>query len=146
MKQRGLSFSKKSIKQPGPSQKKKSSHCFISRLPLPIFGLYQTTWSGYSKKSLYQTTSTIFFSNSRSLERQGLFIETQQTGENADNSYAKFLCNLRIQTLTRQAKTICVLANSQMTKFQATNFVTILSSFNIFMRKCISISGKFSPS
>ena len=138
MKQRGLSFSKKSIKQPGPSQKKKSSHCFISRLPLPIFGLYQTTWSGYSKKSLYQTTSTIFFSNSRSLERPGLFIETlEQTGENADNSYAKFLCNLRIKTLTRQTKNICVLANSQMTKSQATNVVTILSSFNILMHKYI---------
>ena len=40
----------------------------------------------------------------------------------------------KIHTLTRQAKNICVLANSQTKISQTTNFVTILSSFNILMR------------
>ena len=39
------------------------SYCFISGLPRPIFGLYQTT-------------STLFFSDYRSLERPGLIIKS----------------------------------------------------------------------
>ena len=71
-----LNNSKKSLSNNKVHLRKNWTYCFVSGLPRPIFGPYQMTWSGYLEKSLCYTTSTIFFSNSRGLERPVLMIET----------------------------------------------------------------------
>ena len=71
-----MNFFKKSLSNNQVHLRKNWMYCFVSGLPRPIFGPYQMTWSGYLEKSLCYTTSTIFFSNSRGLERPVLMIET----------------------------------------------------------------------
>ena len=66
------------IKPPGPSQKKLIV-LFYFRAATANFWALLNNLVWIFGKSLYQTTSTIFFSNSRSLERPGFIIETLDT-------------------------------------------------------------------
>ena len=70
----GLNFLKSSIKQPMIS-KKKSILLFYLFAYLLAYRLYLTSWSRFLGK-VYETNSSIFFSNPWSLERPGLIIET----------------------------------------------------------------------
>ena len=68
-------FQNVSIKQPGPSQKQ-STILFYFRAATANFWSLLNNLVLVSGKSLYQTTSTIFFFYSRSLEQPVLKIET----------------------------------------------------------------------
>ena len=68
-------FQKVSIKQPGPSQKKLILLFYFRAATANFWSLLNNLVWIFGEVS-YQTTSTIFFLNSRSLERPGLIIET----------------------------------------------------------------------
>ena len=68
-------FQKVSIKWPGPSQKKMIL-LFYFRVTTANFWSLLNNLVWIFRKNLYQTTSTIYFSNSRSLEWPGLIVET----------------------------------------------------------------------
>ena len=66
---------KVSIKPTGPSQKKSIVLFYFSAARANFWSLLKDI-VGIFGKSLYQTTSTIFLSNSSSLERPGLIIDS----------------------------------------------------------------------